>query len=50
VFNSDVYENWVNPNVAGNGGRCFAEPQALHGFSYSAELVAPANSVLVFAR
>ena len=21
VFNSDVYENWVNPNVVGNGGR-----------------------------
>src|ERR1019366_4257659 len=20
VFNSDVYENWVNPSVAGNGG------------------------------
>jgi 1,4-alpha-glucan branching enzyme len=20
VFNSDVYDNWVNPNVAGNGG------------------------------
>ena len=26
VFNSDVYENWVNANVVGNGGRIHAEP------------------------
>lgn len=50
IFNSDVYENWVNPNVAGNGGRVFAEPLALHDFSNSAALVLPANGLLVFAR
>jgi 1,4-alpha-glucan branching enzyme len=50
VFNSDVYENWVNPNVAGNGGRVFAATHPLHGFDYSAPLTLPANSVLVFAR
>jgi 1,4-alpha-glucan branching enzyme len=50
VFNSDVYENWVNPNVAGNGGRVFADPDPLHGFGFSAGLTVPANSVLVFAR
>jgi len=50
IFNSDVYENWVNPSVVGNGGRVFADPQPLHGFSYSAALALPANSVLVFAR
>jgi 1,4-alpha-glucan branching enzyme len=50
VFNSDVYENWVNPNVVGNGGRVFAEPQPQHGLSHSAALVLPANSLLVFAR
>lgn len=50
VFNSDVYENWVNPDVAGNGGRVFAEPAPLHGFDHSAPLVLPANSILVFAR
>jgi 1,4-alpha-glucan branching enzyme len=50
VFNSDVYENWVNPQVAGNGGRVHAEPWPLHGFACSAALVLPANSVLVFAR
>lgn len=50
IFNSDVYENWVNPDVAGNGGRVIAEPQPLHDFSSSAALVLPANSILVFAR
>jgi 1,4-alpha-glucan branching enzyme len=50
IFNSDVYERWMNPNVAGNGGRVFAEPQPLHGFDHSAALVLPANSLLVFAR
>ncbi len=50
VFNSDVYENWVNPNVAGNGGQIFAEPQPLHEFTHSAALVLPANALLVFAR
>ncbi|MGH9962565.1 MAG: alpha amylase C-terminal domain-containing protein, partial [Pyrinomonadaceae bacterium] len=50
ILNSDIYENWVNPNVTGNGGRMFAEPHPLHGFSYSAGLVLPANSILVFSR
>ena len=50
IFNSDVYENWVNPNVAGNGGRVFAEPHPLHDFNYSAALVLPANSILIFSR
>jgi 1,4-alpha-glucan branching enzyme len=50
IFNSDVYENWVNPQVAGNGGRVVAEPQPLHECSSSATLVLPANSILVFSR
>jgi 1,4-alpha-glucan branching enzyme len=50
IFNSDVYENWVNPGVTGNGGRVFADLQPLHGFGSSAALTLPANSVLVFAR
>jgi 1,4-alpha-glucan branching enzyme len=50
IFNSDVYENWVNPDVVGNGGRICAEPTPLHGLSHSAALVLPANSVLIFAR
>jgi 1,4-alpha-glucan branching enzyme len=50
VFNSDVYEQWVNPHATGNGGRVYAEPQPMHGFGHSAPLTLPANSVLVFAR
>jgi 1,4-alpha-glucan branching enzyme len=50
VFNSDVYENWVNPDAVGNGGRIFAESQPLHAFGHSAALILPANSILVLAR
>jgi 1,4-alpha-glucan branching enzyme len=50
IFNSDVYENWVNPNVTGNGGRVFATADPRHGFDQSASLTLPASSLLVFAR
>ncbi len=50
VFNSDVYENWVNAAVAGNGGHVCADQQPLHGFTASAAVVLPANSLMVFAR
>jgi 1,4-alpha-glucan branching enzyme len=50
IFNSDVYENWVNPGVTGNGGGVWADGEAMHGFDQSAALTLPANSVLVFAR
>lgn len=50
VFNSDVYDNWVNPQVAGNGGQIFASGPPMHGFSSSATVVIPANGVVVFAR
>ncbi|HUH91987.1 MAG TPA: alpha-amylase family glycosyl hydrolase [Casimicrobiaceae bacterium] len=50
VFNSDVYENWVNPDVVGNGGRVLADGEPMHGLEFSAALALPANSVLVFAR
>jgi 1,4-alpha-glucan branching enzyme len=50
IFNSDVYENWVNPDAAGNGGRVAATSQPMHGFAFSAALTLPANSLLVFAR
>jgi 1,4-alpha-glucan branching enzyme len=43
VFNSDVYESWVNPNVVGNGGSILADGLAMHGFEQSASLVLPAN-------
>ncbi|MFL6792305.1 MAG: alpha-amylase family glycosyl hydrolase [Bradyrhizobium sp.] len=49
VFNSDVYDNLVNPLVAGNGGGVNADGPALHGLPASAALTIPANSLLVFA-
>jgi len=50
VFNSDVYDNWVNPMVAGNGGGIWTSGGPLHGFSASASIVIPANGMVVFAR
>jgi 1,4-alpha-glucan branching enzyme len=48
AFNSDVYDHWVNPWVAGNGGKIDAVETALHGFAASARLAIPANGVLLF--
>jgi 1,4-alpha-glucan branching enzyme len=50
VFNSDVYDSWVNPVVAGNGGGIVANGGPLHGFTTSANIVIPANGMVVFAR
>ncbi|HZQ68635.1 MAG TPA: alpha-amylase family glycosyl hydrolase [Terriglobales bacterium] len=50
VFNSDVYENWVNPMVAGNGGGVQANGPAYNSLGASAEITIPANAILVFAR
>ena len=50
IFNSDVYDNWVNPIVAGNGGGVTASGPAMDGFSASAAIVIPANGFVVFAR
>ena len=50
IFNSDVYDNWVNPAVAGNGGEVDANGPAMHGLPCSAALTIPANGLLIFAR
>jgi 1,4-alpha-glucan branching enzyme len=50
VFNSDVYDNWVNPWVAGNGGAVWANGGPMQGLPASATIVIPANGILVFAR
>jgi 1,4-alpha-glucan branching enzyme len=50
VFNSDVYDHWVNPLVAGNGGGISASGGPLEGLLSSADIVIPANGVVVFAR
>ncbi|MBB4199948.1 1,4-alpha-glucan branching enzyme [Rhodoblastus sphagnicola] len=50
AFNSDVYDHWPNPQVAGNGGWVHASGPPRHGFTASAQITIPANSVLVFVR
>jgi 1,4-alpha-glucan branching enzyme len=45
-FNSDVYDYWVNPQVAGNGGGVVAERSGLHGYVASAPIMTPANRVV----
>jgi 1,4-alpha-glucan branching enzyme len=50
IFNSDVYDNWVNPIVAGNGGAIEASGGPMHGFKASSSIVIPANGLVVFAR
>jgi 1,4-alpha-glucan branching enzyme len=49
VFNSDVYDGWVNPMTAGNAGRVIAAESARHGLPASARIVIPANGLLVFS-
>ena len=50
VFNSDVYDNWVNPIATGNEGGIFASGPPMQGFQTSASIVIPANGFVVFAR
>lgn len=50
IFNSDVYDNWVNPQIAGNSGGITADGPPLHGFATSAAITVPANGVVVFSR
>ena len=48
LMNSDVYDNWVNPSVVGNGGQVYANGGPLHDFAQSASIIIPPNSILVF--
>jgi 1,4-alpha-glucan branching enzyme len=50
VFNSDLYERWVNPSVAGNGGRVHADGPPMHDLPHSTRVTVPANAVIVLAR
>jgi len=50
VFNSDVYDNFFNPNVQGNPGGITATGAGMHGLPSSAGITLPANSILIFAR
>jgi 1,4-alpha-glucan branching enzyme len=48
LFNSDVYDNWVNPAIIGNGGQIYANGGPMHGFANSAAIAIPPNSIVVF--
>jgi len=48
AFNSDVYDQWVNPYVTGNGGHVDANGGPMHGFGQSASVNIPPNGILVF--
>lgn len=48
-FNSDVYDGWVNPMTAGNGGAVEANGGGMHGLPASADIVVPANGLLIFS-
>jgi 1,4-alpha-glucan branching enzyme len=50
VFNSDIYDEFFNPNAQGNPGGITADGPAWDGLPTSANITLPANSILVFAR
>ena len=48
LFNSDVYDNWVNPLAVGNNGAIDVNGAPMHGLPYSASITIPPRSILVF--
>lgn len=49
-FNSDTYEQWVNPDIRGNGGGIEANGLGQHGLPASAAITIPANGFVIFTR
>ena len=50
VFNSDLYDNFPNPNVQGNPGGLDANGPSCDGLPFSGNITLPANSILVFSK
>jgi 1,4-alpha-glucan branching enzyme len=50
LFNSDVYDNWVNPLLVGNNGAVFAGGGPMHGLPNSASVTIPPRAILVFGN
>jgi 1,4-alpha-glucan branching enzyme len=48
LFNSDVYDNWVNPLAVGNYGGIEVGGGPMHGLPYSAAITIPPRAILVF--
>lgn len=49
VFNSDYFDHFPNPWVAGNGGQIVANPAPRDGFGSATNIVLPANALLALA-
>jgi 1,4-alpha-glucan branching enzyme len=50
IMNSDYYDDFPNPSVAGNGGNVHTEDVEWDGMPASAELTIPANGFVIFSR
>ena len=50
IFNSDYYDHYPNPFVAGNGGAVVADEARRNAYPYAARVRIPANGALVFSR
>jgi len=48
LFNSDIYDNWVNPLAVGNYGGVEANGGPLHNLPCSAAITIPPRAILVF--
>jgi 1,4-alpha-glucan branching enzyme len=48
LFNSDIYDNWVNPLGVGNEGGIVASGPPLHDLPSSASITIPPRAILVF--
>jgi 1,4-alpha-glucan branching enzyme len=48
LFNSDVYDNWVNPLLVGNGGAVDVGGGPMHDLPASAAITIPPRSILIF--
>ncbi|MER9757425.1 alpha-amylase family glycosyl hydrolase [Mesorhizobium sp. M0166] len=49
IFNSDVYDGWVNAGATGNGGSLYASDRPMHGLNASAAINLPANGFIVLS-
>jgi 1,4-alpha-glucan branching enzyme len=50
VFNSDIFDNFYNPNAQGNSGGVMADGPSWDAMANSSGITVPANTILVFAR
>jgi 1,4-alpha-glucan branching enzyme len=48
LFNSDIYQNWVNPLAVGNNGAIYANGGPRDTLPFSASITIPPRAILVF--